>query len=90
MFIIRHSGKKDDNNVEVVTSFDVPGMGRYTVAAHAVQEHALLAAYIATSGRDLMHSKLKAIRQASYNEGWKDAKAKKKAKRSFFFSGWAL
>lgn len=35
-----------------------------------------------------MSNKLEAIRREAYNEGWKDAKSKKVAKKTWFKSWW--
>lgn len=35
-----------------------------------------------------LSDKLEAIRREAYNEGWKDAKSKKVAKRTWFKSWW--
>lgn len=65
----------------------IPGAGDWTYTFSRHEEDVPDAQLTVNAMEDWMNEKLKAIREDSYNEGWKDAKAKKK-KRDWFAGWW--
>ena len=74
--------------VEMKIDLYVPGMGTraWTMNWNAASEE--YAAFLVDALRREMSASLMAIRKKSYEDGWRDAKAKKSGKRTWFEGGW--
>lgn len=73
--------------VRAVVAFTTPwfNLQKWTFEVSAASD--LEAEYVAHSMREQMNEKLRRIRAEAYEEGWKDAKAKR-AKRKYHHGGW--
>jgi len=64
-------------------TIEVPGLGKRIYRAALDVDYTDFAAFVVRAMQEQLGNKIKEIREDAYNEGWRDAKAKRAKKKWF-------
>jgi hypothetical protein len=80
--------KRDGTDVKIIIDPVIPGAENWTYNTRIFMKEETCAQLLVNAINDRMRKCLKNIRNSSYEQGWKDAKAHKTGKETWFSGSW--